>query len=78
MLSKAEIQEWQANKITKDFVDRLQKDMEVIYLSWSSGQYTAETAEGTAQLNASALGQFRALEDVVTALEEFHTEGETL
>lgn len=76
MLTKAQIQEWQTSKVTQDFITALKSDRDNILDNWASGQYTAETSEGTAQLNASALGQVRALDDVIVAFMTFHEEAE--
>lgn len=32
---------------------------------WSSGHFTAETSEGTAQLNAKALGEMEAIQQFI-------------
>jgi len=37
---------------------------------WAAGIFTAESAEGTAQKNAVALGQLQVFEDLLTLTEE--------
>jgi len=75
MLTKAEIQEWQNSRVTHEFFEKISQDRNNILDNWAVGSYTAETSEGTAQLNSAALGQIRAIDDVLAASNEFHLEG---
>lgn len=68
--------EWQAMNCTKEFLQYLKEEIEVGKEAWTTGMFTAETAEGTAQLNAKALGKIEALKDLQDKLENIHLEGE--
>lgn len=67
MLSK---EEWKHSDITKRLVKQLNEDLESIKEKWLRGAYTHETVEGTAQLNAEALGKAQAISDILYFIEE--------
>jgi hypothetical protein len=46
-------------------LSQLKKLRELTKEAWSNGVYTAETIEGTIQLNAKALGKAEILEDLI-------------
>jgi len=65
--------EWEEHPLTKGLKELLRADMHIILTSWASGGYTSDTIDGTAQQNASALGELHALEkclDHIGELEE--------
>lgn len=66
-------QEWLQHDITKDLIKEIKDVITTLKDEWSSGAFTAESAEGTVQRNAQALGQVQALEntlDYITSVVE--------
>ena len=65
--------EFGEHPLVKGFKQLLRADMHLILTAWAEGCYTSETCDGTAQQNASALGELHALEkclDHIQQLEE--------
>ena len=60
-----EWQEWQIHPATKAFLSYLQQSQKELQRQWANGGFTTESADGTVQLNAEALGMYRALSQVL-------------
>lgn len=58
-------QEWLQHDITKDLIKELKDIITTLKDEWASGAFTAESAEGTVQRNAKAIGQVEALESTL-------------
>ncbi len=56
--------------MTQELIKSLLESRADIKEAWSSGVYTAESADGTVQLNSKALGQLESLEGVLFWIEE--------
>lgn len=73
-MEKSEWAEWKLMPQTKEFFAAISSKRQVLMELWSSGQFTAESSEGTAQLNARALGMIHILEELRDADEEWTEE----
>lgn len=71
-LSKEEIIQWQRHPCTKALLLTLQGDYLDIHLGWEGQSFIAPSSDGTAQLNAKALGQLEAIRDIINHIEEIH------
>ena len=58
-------QEWLQHDITKDLIKELKDIITTLKDEWAAGGFTAESAEGTVQRNAKAIGQVEALESAL-------------
>jgi hypothetical protein len=65
MITKNEFEEWLLHPVTQDFKKLLKYKREDIKERWANGNFTAESADGTKQLNAEALGWVWMLEQVL-------------
>jgi hypothetical protein len=70
MLNHDEYNDWLQHPVTEKYREYLRKLRVDIMENWASGQYTAESAEGTAQKNAVGLGQLQLVEDLLTLTHE--------
>lgn len=70
MLRKDEFDDWMQHPVTEMFRKHLKTMMDGITEDWANGIFTAESSEGTAQLNAAALGQVRLIHDILNLTEE--------
>jgi hypothetical protein len=61
-----EFSEWLLQPMTVAYMSYLKELKRSTMEDWAAGLYTAESAEGTAQKNAVALGQIRLIEDLLT------------
>ena len=68
--------DWRRSDYTQQMMKDIKEEMDVILFKWASGDFTHETAEGTAQRNAKALGQYEALETVMNFILETPPEEE--
>lgn len=57
MIEKEAFEEWKRNEITKLYFSALEKYRMTLLEAWAAGDFTSASVEGTAQLNAKALGQ---------------------
>ncbi len=55
----------------EDILETIKEDRENIVAAWAGGNYTAESADGTVQLNAEALGNLKAIENILITLSEY-------
>lgn len=69
LASKNERDSWLQHPCTRSTIYSLQADIIDMLDMWSLGNFTAETAEGTIQLNSEALGQFKAARAVLDYVE---------
>lgn len=65
LLSENEFKEWQQHPATKVLIEWLEAKRAEIREQWELGNYTADTCEKTAMLNASALGIAEGYFDVI-------------
>ena len=68
--------EWAHSAVTQEFLAGLSESKLETMLTWSKEGYTQETAEGTLQANAKALGGVAVLDQVIDLIEEYKTLGE--
>lgn len=66
-------QEWKSLPQTEAFFRHLKGLRQDLLEAWSDGTFTAESVEGTAQLNAKALGYVEMIDQIVN-LEDFDTD----
>lgn len=69
-VSQFDLDEWKKSSLTRSLKLLLQGDRALILDQWSSGAFTSESADGTAQANAKALGELHAIERVLEHIEE--------
>ena len=69
-VNSEEWNEWLGHPVTEIYRGYLKELLLKIMEDWASGIYTDESAEGTAQKNAVALGQYRQIEDLLNLTEE--------
>ncbi len=62
------------NEYLEKVLKELEETREQILESWAGGIFTAETAEGTVQKNAEALGKIQMLEYIYAILKEKQSE----
>jgi hypothetical protein len=64
-------QEWAHSPVTQEFLAGLSESKLETMLTWSREGYTQDTAEGTLQANAKALGGVAVLDQVVELVESY-------
>jgi hypothetical protein len=64
VLSPADVEAWVKHPCTESLLLGLTLDEAVALDNWTLGNYTSEHAEGTAQLNAQALGNVEAIRKI--------------
>lgn len=69
LANKNERDSWLQHPCTRSTIYTLQADIINMLETWSLGNYTAETTEGTIQLNSEALGQFKAAQAMLDYVE---------
>jgi len=69
--NRDDVLDWKVNIVTKHFLQTLLVDKDNLVAQWTAGDFTAETADGTSQLNAKALGQLHALEQIIQTIKEY-------
>jgi len=72
-MDKALKTEWLANAFTMELIQSLQLTIDSIKSQWTDGAFTGAEGTETLQLNARAIGQVTALEDVLEAIKEVDT-----
>lgn len=65
MLSKQQVLDWQADPVTKAFLQQLQKDRLELAESVISGDISGETVDETAQLLAREVGKAQAIQNIL-------------
>lgn len=60
-----EWKEWKQHPVTSEFFKAMSNRVEDIKTQWANGHFTAESVEGTKQLNANALGKVDILLDLM-------------
>lgn len=73
-MSKELKKEWLSNPYTMELLDSLRTNMEVIREGWASGSFTGSQSSETLQLNAQAIGQHNALNDIVNYILDLNIE----
>lgn len=69
-ISATEAEQWFHHPLTRELVDEVKQARQLIVDKWTAGQYTTETAEGTSQKNAQALGNIEMADEVVQWVED--------
>lgn len=65
---------WLQHPCTRALIHYLNADVLAIQENWSNGSYTTEDMYGTVQLNSEALGQFKAVSNVLDFVEGVNDE----
>lgn len=66
---------WLDQSVGKYFKEEVLKvKLEDLKDDWANGQFTADSAEATIQLNSEALGKTQAYADIILTLEEISTD----
>lgn len=68
--SNSELQAWLSHPCTLELQEQLKGEYDTITDMWAHGAFTHESSEGTAQSNAEALGRVKALQAVLSILED--------
>lgn len=71
LFNRDDVLDWKQNAVTQHFLKTLKEDRDNIIESWAAGDYTSDSADGTTQLNAKALGNLHALENVISTLKDY-------
>lgn len=71
-----EIREWQQLRCTRYLLQLIDTAIADTQEVWAGGGFTSETEFKTNQLNASAIGFIRAMEELYTTVEGMHEEAE--
>jgi hypothetical protein len=64
MVDMGEIQQWKSHPCTQAILYGLMYDEQAYMLQFRTGRLTAESADGTAQLQAKAIGALEAIEQL--------------
>ena len=59
-----DLNQWKVSDESKWFLQNLAEIRSLIHSTWETGGYTAESSEGTLQLNAEALGMVKMLDAI--------------
>jgi len=65
VVTKGDYNDWRQNPLTLALVLALRGNVQEVSEFWKNGSFSGETSEQTAQLNARALGQVHAVEEVL-------------
>lgn len=69
-VTEQEFSDWLTSPVTIEFLHYLKSARQDVMDNWARGFYTSDGAEGTAQVNAEALGKVRQLDDLITSMTE--------
>lgn len=69
-MTPQEIQSWKQHPVTEAFIAVLDGRKRTLQDSWSAGQFTGNSTDETAQMNAKAIGQVQMLEDILQSIED--------
>ena len=72
-LESSVIGEWKVHPVTELLIDTLRYELENCKELWLSGTFTEETADGTVQKNARALGVAQSYADLLDIIRETGT-----
>ena len=61
-IEKEDVVVWLSNPCTKEVIAQLYEERQYILEQWAQGQFTGESSEATAQLNAEMLGRIKAID----------------
>jgi len=64
-MKQAAFGEWKHHPETKRLHNYLKRISGELMEAWANGQYTTESTEGTAQLNAKAIGKYEAISEIL-------------
>lgn len=62
--------EWREHPVTEYFIKALSEEVQELKDLWATGSFTAESAEGTAQINSLSLGKVMATELIIENMRE--------
>lgn len=68
--TKAEILEWKDSSVTRYLMDFMREEFEELKNQWANADFTTESVDGTAQLNARAIGEIKALGGLMRDMED--------
>lgn len=71
-LNTDEIRQWKSHPCTEALMLTLRGDYLDHHSTWESGGFTAESAEGSSQQNAKALGTLEAIRLIAEYIEDIH------
>lgn len=74
LATRGERESWLQHPCTRSLLHTLDADSMDITEAWSNGNYTAESKDGTMQLNAEALGHFKAVSSILDFVEGINDE----
>jgi hypothetical protein len=77
-MNKEVIGGWLMHPVTEKHIKRLIEAKEDIKENWANGAYTAESMEGTAQLNAEAVGAIRQIDQILIDIDNMEVEDDEL
>ena len=65
MVNEEEFKEWQVHPVTRAVMEWLQAARAAEQAAWAAGQFTSDTIEKSAMLNAEAIGRISAFQTVL-------------
>ena len=69
-MDEARFKAWHAQDDTKEFFKYLQGKRDECTEGWVAGRFTSDTVEGTAMMNAEALGVVSVIDDILNLVAE--------
>ena len=73
-LTNVEWTEWSHHPVTRGFLEELKDDRQKLLEYWAERDFLKESIEGTALANAHALGQVRALDEIIGFISDYQGE----
>jgi hypothetical protein len=73
-ITHQELMEWANTQNMKWFEDVLKVSAGTIQAKWANGSYTHDSIEGTAQMNAKALGSYETIQSVLYLIDQVKNE----
>ena len=73
-ITEAEWEEWKLHPVTKRFRQFLKGQLEELQQQWVEGNFTSDTSDATAQINARSIGKAQNLVDIIELSSEILNE----
>lgn len=73
-ITEAEWEEWKLHPVTKRFQQFLKEQLEELQQQWVEGNFTSDTSDATAQINARSIGKAQNLVDIIELSSEILNE----